>query len=204
MRTLILISTFTAALAAACTPYSPDLGAAPFNCGPVEQEQRCPEGYTCIPQGSAAPDVCLRNGGDGTIPDGGGGNGTCANDSSLEPNDSTSMAWITPVDTTKSFPLSALAICPAGDKDTYSVMMTVANQNLEMIVEYEAGGADLQGAILNSSGISIGNATATTANTRRAYTPNLPSGIYYVQVTGPSSGTVTTNNYKLNINVTGP
>ena len=63
--------------------------------------------------------------------------------------------------------------------------------------------ADLQGAILNSSGIAIANATATTANEKRAYTPNLPIGVYYVQVTGPASGTTTTNNYKLDINVTG-
>jgi hypothetical protein len=44
----------------------------------------------------------------------------------------------------------------------------------------------------------------TTANTKRAYTPNLPTGIYYVQVSGPAAGSLTTNNYKLNINVTGP
>ncbi len=83
-------------------------------------------------------------------------------------------------------------------------MMTTPNENLEMILEYEAGGADLQGAILNAGGTPIANATTTTANTKRAYTANLPTGIYYVQVLGPASGTLTTNNYKLNINVTGP
>lgn len=202
MRTLILTSMLAASIAA-CTPYSPDLGPAPFKCGPADAEKRCPDGYTCLPgSGSAAPDVCVENGGDGTIPDG-GGNGNCANDSSLEPNDSTATAWITPVDQTKTFPLSSLAICPAGDKDTYSVSIMSANENLEMIVVYETGGADLQGAILNSSGIAIANATATTANTKRAYTPNLPIGVYYVQVSGPASGTTTTNNYKLDINVTG-
>lgn len=200
MRTLVL-TFFLAAATSACTPYSPDLGAAPFKCGPVEQSPRCPDGYTCIPgQGSNAFDVCLQNGGDGTIPDSGSSN--CANDSTLEPNDSVATAWITPVDNTKSFPLSSLAICPAGDKDNYSVMMTTANQNLEMIVEYEVGGAELQGAILNSGGIAIQNATLTTANTKRAYAANLPTGIYYILVTGPASGTLLTNNYKLNINVT--
>lgn len=202
MRTLVLTSMLAAATSA-CTPYSPDLGAAPFKCGPLEQSPRCPDGYTCIPQsGSNAPEVCIQNGGDGTIPD--SGSSTCADDRTLEPNDTTATAWITPVDGTKMFPLSSLAICPAGDKDTYSVMMMTANENLEMLVEYEQGGADLQGAILNSGGIAIANATVTTANTKRAYTPNLPVGIYYIQVTGPASGTLTTNNYKLNINVTGP
>jgi len=204
MRTTsILSSLLVAAAASACTPYDPNLGAAPFKCGPADQTPRCPDGYTCIPQsGSNAPEVCIENGGDGKVPD--GGNGACDDDRSLEPNDSTATAWITPVDSTKMFPLSSLAICPAGDKDIYSVQMMVANENLEMIVEYEAGGADLQGAILNSSGIAIANATMTTTNVKRAYTPNLPTGIYYIQVSGPSSGALTTNNYKLNINVTGP
>lgn len=200
MRTLLLASLLSAA---ACSPYDPDLGAAPFRCGPVEQGQRCPDGYTCIPgQGSNAPEVCIENGGNGMLPD--AGTGTCADDRSLEPNDSTGTAWVTPVDSTKSFPLAALAICPAGDKDTYSVMITQANENLEMLIQYQAGGAELQGAILNSAGISIGNAISTGSGTKRAYTPNLPTGIYYVQVTGPSSGTATTNNYSLTINVTGP
>src|SRR6185503_19656877 len=101
--------------AVACTPYSPDLGPAPFKCGPATQTPRCPSGYTCIPgTGSNAPEVCIENGGDGTIPD--GGNGVCDDDRSLEPNDNTTTAWITPVDTTKNFPLSSLSICPTGDK----------------------------------------------------------------------------------------
>lgn len=203
MRSFLLASMILGGALSACTPYSPDLGAAPFKCGPVEQSPRCPDGYTCIPgQGSNAPEVCIQNGGDGTIPD--SGTSACDDDRSLEPNDTTATAWITPVDTTKSFPLSSLAICPAGDKDTYSLMITTMGENIEMLVEYEAGGADLQGAILNSGGIAIANATTTTANTKRAYVPNMATGIYYVQVSGPASGSLTTNNYKLNINVTGP
>jgi hypothetical protein len=205
MRTTNLFATVVlGALATACSPYSPDLGPAPFLCGAADQNPRCPSGYTCstIGSGSGAQEVCIENGGSGVLPD--TGNGNCADDRSLEPNENTSTAWITPVDTTKAFPLSSLAICPTGDKDTYSVMITTANENLEAIIEYEAGGADLQGAILNSGGISISNASMTTANTRRAYTPNLPTGIYYVQVSGPASGSTTTNNYKLTINVTGP
>jgi len=204
MRTLILSSILAAASLAACSPYSPDLGAAPFRCSTdPDQDQRCPDGYTCIPgQGSNAAEVCVENGGDGKIPDG-GGNSNCANDSSLEPNETTATAWISPVDSSKTFDLAALAICPAGDKDTYSVMIQAANENLEIIIEYEAGGADLQGAILNSGGVPIANATSTGANTKRAYVANLPIGIYYAQVSGPASGTLTTNNYKLKFVVTG-
>jgi hypothetical protein len=199
--TVFLASTLAAAISA-CTPYDPDLGGAPFFCGPADAEKRCPDGYTCQPSaGSGGTEVCLAP--NGTVPVD-GQNGSCADDRSLEPNDSTATAWITPVDTTKSFPLSSLAICPAGDKDNYSVMISIGTENLEMIVEWEPGGAELQGAILNSGGVAIANATATVANTKRAYTPNLPAGIYYVQVYGPNQGSLTTNNYKLNINVTGP
>lgn len=201
MRTLSFACLVAASLAA-CTPYDPDLGNAPFFCGPADQEQRCPEGYTCMPSaGSGGSEVCVAP--NGMIPVD-GNNTNCADDRSLEPNDSTATAWITPVDTTKSFPLSSLAICPAGDKDNYSIMMTTANQNLEVIVEWEAGGAELQAAILNSGGVAIANATTTVSNTKRAYTPNVPSGIYYAQVFGPNQGSLTTNNYKLSITVTGP
>ena len=92
-----------------------------------------------------------------------------------------------------------------GDKDTYSITITTANQNLEMLFDYDEGGADLQGSLLNSGGVPIANASATTmTRQKRAYAPNMPTGTYYAQVYGPNSGTATTNNYKLTINVTGP
>lgn len=203
MRTFSLFILASAALAA-CNPYDPDLGQAPFFCGPADQTPRCPEGYTCMSNagsGSGGTEVCVAP--NGTIPiDGQPAN--CADDRSLEPNDSTATAWITPVDSTKTFPLSSLAICPAGDKDNYSIMMTTPNENLELLVEYEASGAELTAAILNSTGVAISNASATGATTKRAYVTNLPTGIYYAQVYGPASGSLTTNNYKLTLTVTGP
>jgi hypothetical protein len=195
MRSFSLL--FVLGLFGACSPYDPDLGVAPFLCG--DAEPRCPDGYTCQPQGST--EVCLAPG--GSLPDAGKGN--CADDSTLEPNDSIQMAFQTPVATQKNnLMFAGLAICPAGDKDNYSITITMANQNLEMIIEYDASGADLQGAILNSNGAPIANATPMSSGVRRAYTPNLPVGTYYAQVYGPSSGTVQTNNYKLTVNVTGP
>ena len=180
----------------ACSPYDPELGNAPFLCGSAEP--RCPEGYTCQPNGSG--EVCLAPG--GTVPDAGRGN--CADDSTLEPNDSIQMAFQTPVATQKNnLMFAGLAICPAGDVDNYSITITMANQNLEMIIEYDASGADLQGSILNSGGTPIANAAMMTgvSGSRRAYTPNLPVGTYYAKVYGPTAGT---GNYKLTVNVTGP
>lgn len=192
---------FVLGLFGACSPYDPDLGSAPFLCG--DAEPRCPEGYTCqsMTNGTATTDVCVAPGVT-ALPDAGRGN--CADDSTLEPNDSTMTAFQTPVATQKnSLMFAGLAICPAMDVDNYGITITVEKQNLEMIIEYDAAGTDLQGAILGPNGTPIANAAAMTgvSGSRRAYAPNLPVGNYYAKVFGPGSGT---NNYKLTVNVTGP
>ena len=187
---------------AACSPYSPDLGDSPFICGPPEQNPRCPDDYTCQ-MASNGMEYCLKAG--GTVPVD-GNNLNCADDSMLEPNEDTMHAWQTPVATQKTmFTLAGLAICPAGDKDNYAIQITQANQNLEVLIEYDAAmGADLQGSILNSGGTPIANASPTDPGHRRAYTPNLPIGVYFASVYGPMMGDLKTNNYKMSINVTGP
>jgi hypothetical protein len=187
---------------AACTPYDPDLGSAPFLCGPMEQTPRCPDGYACLMQNMN--EYCVQEGGSVPID---GRNANCADDTALEPNETIQMAYQTPVATQKmTVSFAGLAICPPGDKDTYSITITTANQNLEMLIEYDDGGAELQGSLLNSGGVPIANAAAVSGVNRqkRAYTPNLPVGTYYAQVYGPNSGTLTTNNYKLTVNATGP
>jgi hypothetical protein len=202
MRTLILL-VLASSLTAACTPYDPELGPTPFLCGPADQDPRCPDGYTCTPMGTN--EYCIAQSG-GMVPID-ASNLNCADDSSLEPNDMIAQAFQTPVATTKNtLTFAGLAICPAGDKDNYSVTITQANQNLEVLIEYDAAGADLQGSILNSGGNPIANASPVTgmAGVRRAYTPNLPTGVYYAAVFGPATGALTTNNYKMTITVTGP
>jgi len=187
--------------AAACSPYSPDLGAAPFLCGSGTPAQQCPDGYSCMSTGSAG--VCTKMGGSGIPVDGTPSN--CANDSSLEPNDSITMAWQTPVDTRKNFPLSMLAICPDGDKDTYSMQVTVEGENVEVLIDYDTTGAALQGGILNASGIMVAQAMPISGSPGhiRAYLANANVATYYAQVFGPAQGPGT-NNYNLTINVTGP
>jgi hypothetical protein len=200
MRSLIFIA--LASAITACTPYDPDLGPSPFLCGPADQAERCPDGYTCTMMGTA--EYCLAMGGMVPVD---ANNLNCADDSSLEPNDMIAQAFQTPVATTKNtLTFAGLAICPAGDKDNYSVTITTANQNLEVIIEYDASAADLQGSILNSGGNAISNASPVTGmpGVRKAYTPNLPVGVYYAVVFGPPMGDLKTNNYKMTINVTGP
>ena len=73
------------------------------------------------------------------------------------------------------------AVCPATDKDVFSVALT-SGGTLEVNVTYAAGGP-LAMSILNSGGTAIVNGTAQTGGVR-AVAPNLPSGTYYVQITG--------------------
>jgi hypothetical protein len=187
-------------IAAAAGCYSPDLPAAPFLCGAADP--KCPDGYACTDDGNGRMVCVVPN---GTIPDAPTDGSHCANDSMLEPNEDIMHAFQTNVDTNrKMLTFAGLAICPMGDKDTYAVQISVALENLEAIVEYDAGGAALQASILNVGGSPIGNGSPSGANMIRAYTPNLPANTYYVQVYGPASGTSTTNNYKLTLNVTGP
>jgi hypothetical protein len=204
MFSLVLLA---AASLAACSPYDPDLGTKPFLCGPADQDPRCPAGYECetetmMGSGSASMtrEVCVVP---VVIPPDAPDN--CADDSALEPNDNKETAWMTPVDSTlQPFTLAQLAICPGGDKDQYRVQISTANRNIEMIIEYEEEGAELQGAIANATGVPITNASATGANTKRAYAPNQPIGVYFVQVFGPATGDKLTNNYKVTITASGP
>jgi len=197
---LIVIASTTAALGAACSPYDPDLGMSPFLCGPADQTPRCPDGYSC--QMTTSGEYCLSEGGMVPVD---GNNLNCADDSTLEPNNTYMQAWQSPVATQKTMLVMAgLAICPSGDKDNYAITITTTNQNLEVLIEYDPAGGDLQGSILNSGGTPIANASPTDPGHRRAYTPNLPTGVYYAAVFGPMMGAITTNNYKLTINVTGP
>ncbi len=197
MRSIISILfvlgvTVPLAASQACSPYSPDLGSVPFLCGSADP--KCPDGYTCQSGGSA--DVCVGSG--GTIPD--AGHGSCANDSNVEPNDTIQTAWMTPVGVSP-FTLAGLAICPAGDKDNYSINIPNEGTNIEVIVVYEAAGAPLTVSILGGTGtaIAMGSPVSGQTDTIRAYVASLPAGTYYALVTGPTTGTVTTNNYKMTI-----
>jgi hypothetical protein len=128
----------------------------------------------------------------------------CNDDAALEPNNAIQTAFQTPVATTKStLMLAGLAICPAGDADVYAVTITTANTNLEVIVDYAAGGVPLQARIINANSVTLANATPVTTTPRRirAYAPTLPTGSYYAVISASPSGL---NNYALTLNVTGP
>jgi len=186
----------------ACNPYSPDLGSSPFWCGPVGQEPRCPDGYTCQEGLGSDTGTCVNGG-----PDAKTSMGNCMDDSTLEPNDMIAQAWVTNVDTAKTFRLSSLAICPQGDKDNYAITIRTQNENVEVTVEFDSAGAALQGAIASPANVPIKNMTPVSgaSNKISVSVANLPTGMYYIQVYGPITGTVQTNpNYSVDVAITGP
>ena len=194
MRSLGLVFIAFAA-ASACSPYSPDLGTTPFLCN--DAEPKCPESYTCQ-DGGGGRMVCVLPG--GVINDATTDASRCADDSNLEPNNDITHATQTPLDQQKkAIPYAGLAICPAGDKDTFAVTLSAANESIDATLTYDVGGAVLQLSLLNSGGGVIGNGSPMGMNVSHANAATLPIGVYYVQAFGPASGTFTTNNYKLRI-----
>jgi hypothetical protein len=187
MRAVLLLAAL-----AACDGYDEDLGPTPFLCGP---EDACPSGYTCTDDPANDRKVCV---GDG---DSINGNFECNDDSAFEPNDMLAMAE--PTDATKSF--DRLSICPVGDRDLFAVMISSAGANLEADVTFQANGSVLRAAILNTGGVPIAEAAVLDGApmTLHVIEPELPAGLYYVQVTAePDAPAV--NNYALSIEVVGP
>lgn len=203
MRALL----FIAFAAAACSPYSPDLGYSPFFCG--SGTPQCPDGYTCMGAGSGVgggSGTCIST--NGKMPDGGMGSGMCADDSAVEgpaKNDTISTAYALPDLSTRpncQQSYSALAICPMGDKDNYSFILNTNGKTIQADLTYDSWGAALQGAIANQGGTPIKTLAPTgTTNMISAAATNLPSGQYFIEVFGPATAPGI-NNYKLTITMT--
>ena len=180
MRALLLVTAIAAL--PACDAYDRDLGPVPYLCGP--SEPRCPDDYACMKDPSSGKDVCVGPGGNPNSLD-------CTDDSAIEPNEAPDTATPTPLDTMKTFAQDG-SICPIGDKDVFKVTITVANLNLEVLVDSEPGGPVLAASILNRSGgaIAIGMPVTGMPTMSRAFFINLPVGEFYAQVAGPSTGSL--------------
>ena len=191
----IAISLLIALLGSACGSYSPELGSAPFACGSgANGNPTCPDGYVCVTAGSATP-VCS-NGGE--LPD--AGSGACQNDSALEPNNTYQTAHLFNSVPMAGLKLAGLAICPAGDVDTYA-FMTTQGQTIGAALTYDPNQAVLIVNILNSSGAVIAQSQANGSGMAKANLVGTAAGQTYVQVSvSPTSTTITTNgNYQLDI-----
>lgn len=188
MRHLLI----SCALLAGCDAYDRDLGATPFLCG--DDSPRCPDGYSCQADGISGEEICVREG------DSLSADFDCADDPN-EPNDALEEATATMVDGMATFSAEGLSICPVGDRDLYAIAVSTMNTGLELLVDYEAGGADLKAALLNAGGIPIASAMPVDGATRqiRASAQNLPVGTYYAAVSAPVTEQLSVNNYKLTV-----
>jgi hypothetical protein len=197
MRRLIIAAI---ALAAGCSAYDTDYGPSPFLCGPMEQNPRCPEGYTCMLDPGDGSEKCIEEGGSISA------DFNCADDSAKEPDDLLAMATMTQIDAMASETIEGRSICPAGDKDTFVINVGTTNEDLTMTVTMEQNGGALRAAILNTGGVPISVAMAANGEPTviSAAAMNLPVGMYYAQVYGPPGGDLQVNNYKITVSVSGP
>lgn len=179
MHRLLLVAAI-----AGCNPYEPDLGAAPFLCGP--EEPRCPEGYFCVPQ-TDGREICSDTAADEF---------DCAIDPN-EPNDSVDAP--TTLDP-PSVTLDGLAVCGDGDLDLYALTV-VDGASIEVLVTFQPDGAVLVAQVLDPDGEPIAGAALLEGTTIRALADGLPAGTYFIQVEGPAAGAPTVNNYALTVNV---
>ncbi len=189
---------FLALALAACSAYDDNLGPTPYLCG--ETDPPCPDGYACQDDITTGERVCV--GGGGSLSN----DFDCADDSQLEPNNMLDVATATPLDGVKTFAQEGLAICPANDKDLFAITIATQNENIELVAEFQANGAELVGAILNAGGIPIATAKPVDGEPTkiRAFAQNLPAGKYYAQVAAGVSGTLTLNNYQIDLAISGP
>lgn len=197
MRTALLALLAPAAvtgLAAlgACDAYDTDLGSTPFLCG--ETAPRCPDGYGCQMDGLTGEEICVGNN-DSLSQD-----FDCADDSANEPNNGLEEA--TPLESMKTLAVEGQTVCPAGDRDLFAISISQMNSAIELIVDFEAGGAELQLALLNAGGVPISTAKTVSEMKLRAAAQNLPVGTYYASISAPVMETISVNNYKLSIAVT--
>ena len=186
----------------ACSPFSPDLGQAPYLC--AETEPRCPDGYACLEDTASMPSrqVCVAAGGGiPAIPDT-GPTLLCADDSNVETptrNDTPQTAFVTPIDQLgDDVSLAGLSICPEGDKDHYAFSISAPGMKfVELIVTWETGPA-VSASILNATGLAIQNAAAMGETGVRACVDALPAGMYFASVFAEAG---TKNNYRMSIKI---
>ncbi len=201
-KSLLLLCSLGAAALAACSPFDPELGNAPYLC--AAQEPRCPDDYTCLDDGAGRA-VCVQMGGvlPDAGPDGPPGGFQCAPDGMLEPNNLITEAFQTDVGTNEpGRAFGPISLCPEGDRDHYQINITTANKGIEVITRWETG-MPVSCSILNQAGTSVSNCTAMGLNARRACaanltTPGSPSGIFYALAFAPENHR---NNYKIQMKV---
>ena len=182
---------------AACDAYDTNLGPTPFLCGDMGE---CPTGYTCQDDPATGKKVCVSD--SDTL----SSNFNCDDDSDTEPNNMLDAATATGLDAAKTYSQDNRAICPAGDVDNYAITIATANERIEASLTFDADGAPLKAAILNTGGVPIMNLTGVSGQPTmlHAMVQNLPIDTYYFRVFSELGGSISVNNYKFTLTVSGP
>ncbi len=182
-------------LAAACSPFDPSLGDAPFLCG--TDDPQCPDGYTAVNVTSVRCECHLAAGG------GGPNTGSCSNFNSdaSEPNDSSATATATPIGAANTAVFQNASICPSTDEDYYQMQIDRTGTTMMVQVTYE--GADKPTVdILDPSGVSVSpTITPGTGSVTALYTSRV-SGKHYALV--KAGTTLQSVNYSLHLSITPP
>lgn len=180
-----------AAALTACSSYDPDLGPTPFKCG--DSDPRCPDGYMCNDTAPAGP-TCEKVGGGVTV-DAPPSGFQCANESGIEPNDSTAMGFNVPVSPSDpEFKLGPVSICTDGDRDYYKIVLT-QTANVEIITDWESG-QPVNVALVSMADTQLAVGTMATAMSLRACAVALPPNTYFAKA---SANVGVKNNYKLTV-----
>jgi hypothetical protein len=186
---------FSLLAVAACSPFDPDLGAAPYLCS--ADNPLCPEGYTCQSTGQAAPKdmACLPEG--GSLPDGGTSGFQCLEDT-FGQNDTIQGAFQTPVAGQNQMFAALTSLCPEADKDNYAITVT-SPTTIQVRTTWESG-MPVNVSILNATGMPIGNGAPrqNATNENCVCLKDLPQATYYA---GVSAGAQVKNNYRVEIKV---
>jgi len=180
----------------ACSPFSPDLGVAPYKCAAADPGPRCPTGYTCMEGDPADPTthVCVADG--ETAPDGGGGGFQCLPDT-FGDNDTIMGAFQTPVAGQSQMFAALTSLCPELDRDNYAISISTPS-TVKVTTSWESG-SPVNVSLLNSGGTSIGNGIAVDGMNAMCVCQNsLPAATYYASVFAAST---VKNNYRVEIKI---
>jgi hypothetical protein len=198
MRSLLFTTFLAAAATAACNPYDPDLGAAPFRCG---ADDACPDGYSCV-EHSPSEKICERAGDPGGDDDDDGPDASqgieCNDDSQVEPNDMTTNAVVTSIPSSGlDATYSQLAICPDTDKDVFRFGVQASDVNIRATVSAHKQDGELRIRLMAGDGSTIGaNGAWIDDDHLRIIINNLSIGTFYAEVSGVDGAT---NNYELEL-----
>jgi hypothetical protein len=188
-----------AAAVGACSPYAPKLSNEPFLCG--SSAPKCPDGYSCTGTNGSGQPTCLLD--SATGPDAANLESMCANDSELM-NNTLSTAFVTSVDTAGTNNMvtyTGLSICPIGDTDFFKFTVSQTNEAFRALVTYQTWGAPLAAAVLDTTGLEQYpfNTVAGSANTIKAFSTNIATGAYIIEIQAAPGSNVGINNYTLEI-----